>query len=462
MAGKRIDIMDLRQLFRLKKENLSNRKVAEVLNVSRNTVNGYIHLIKAFNLKYDELLKLDESELLGLFPDKSEIQKHRFNQLSEYFSYLEGELKKPGCTLEALWREYFEKHPDGYRYSQFTYHFANWRQKIKGSGKLNHKLANQLFIDFTGKKLLIVEKSSGEIIEMNVFVAILPASGYTYVQAIRTQSKEDLIAVLNDTLSYYGGVPKAIVPDNLKAAVAKSNKYAPIINKTLKDFGLHYGCVIDPTRPYAPQDKAMVEGAVKLVYQRIFYPLSKHTFFSLPELNNAIKALLETYNNYRFSQTNSTRLQEFLSLEKQYLQSLPDQIYLIRHFKKLKVQKMGYIYLSDDKHYYSVPYRYIGKQSEVIYTSSSIEVYVEKQRVATHKRDYTLGKYTTNSDHLSSSHKAYSQWDLGFFQAKARHIGDNTLEYITELILQRQYPEIGYKQALGITFLVKEYPTSRI
>jgi len=109
MAGKRIDIMDLRQLFRLKKENLSNRKVAEVLNVSRNTVNGYIHLIKAFNLKYDELLKLDESELLGLFPDKSEIQKHRFNQLSEYFSYLEGELKKPGCTLEALWREYFEK-----------------------------------------------------------------------------------------------------------------------------------------------------------------------------------------------------------------------------------------------------------------------------------------------------------------------------------------------------------------
>jgi len=154
MAGKRIDIMDLRQLFRLKKENLSNRKVAEVLNVSRNTVNGYIHLIKAFNLKYDELLKLDESELLGLFPDKSEIQKHRFNQLSEYFSYLEGELKKPGCTLEALWREYFEKHPDGYRYSQFTYHFANWRQKIKGSGKLNHKLANQLFIDFTGKNFL--------------------------------------------------------------------------------------------------------------------------------------------------------------------------------------------------------------------------------------------------------------------------------------------------------------------
>ena len=259
-----------------------------------------------------------------------------------------------------------------------------------------------------------------------------------------------------------GGVPKAIVSDNLKAAVSKVDKYAPQVNKTLKDFALHYGCVIAPARPYAPQDKALVEGAVKLVSQRIFYPLSKHTFFSVAQLNERIAALLEGYNDYKFSQTGSTRSQEFISIEKGHLSALPPQRYLIKSFKRLKVQKMGYVYLSDDKHYYSVPYRYIGQYTEVQYTRLTVEIFHDKQRIATHKRDVRPGKYSTHKDHLSSAHKAYSQWNLGYFQNKALSIGATVKEYITRMILERPYPEVAYKQAQGILMLVKQYPKERI
>jgi transposase len=462
MAGTRINIMELRQLIRLKKEGISNRKIAEMLRVSRNTVNEYNRIFEAHKLNYDELNELDEAALTALFPSSSEIEHHRYKVLSSYFSYFEKELKKTGCTLEQLWKEYLQKHPDGYKHSQFNYHFNSWCNKVHGSFKIEHKAGERIFIDFTGKKLPLVNKETGEIQEVNVFVAILPCTQYTFVMAVPSQSREDLIEALVHCLEYFGGVTLAIVSDNLKSAVSKGSKYAPVINKTLADFALHYGCVIDPTRPYSPQDKAMVEGAVKLVYQRIFYPLSSHTFFSLRDLNQQIQNLLEKYNTYTFSLSTSTRLHDFLSIEKNLLRPLPAESYSFKYFKKFKVQKMGYVYLSDDKHYYSVPYKYIGEHVELSYNRHTIEIFHHGQRIALHKRDYRPGKYTTNEDHLSSHHKAYSKWNLEFFQEKAGKIGPNTKEYITRLILKNTYPEIGYKQAQGITVFTKLYSCEQI
>jgi hypothetical protein len=282
------------------------------------------------------------------------------------------------------------------------------------------------------------------------------------VKAVRTQSKEDLIRCLRECLEYFGGSPQAIVSDNLKAAVSKASKYAPTINKTMNDFALYYGCVVDPARPYHPQDKALVEGAVKLVYQRIFYPLSKHTFFTLEDLNKGIIEQLLTYNNTPFSQSMSTRRQDFLELEATYLQPLPQEPYTIRAFKRLRVHKMGYVYLSEDKHYYSVPYRFIGCWIEASYTQTSLEISYNKQRLCIHRRSCSAGKYTTNADHLSSSHQAYTQWSLDFFQQRAAKIGAATHQYITELIVQSSYPEIGYKQARGILLLTRQYSNERL
>lgn len=462
MAGNRKDIMEIKQIIAFKLKGWSNRKIATELCVSRNTVNEHVRFFDGQHMDYQTLCTYSDAQLWELFPNGSEVEKERYDVLCQYFTYFNKELKKPGCTLLTLWEEYIEKHADGYKRSQFSVHFNKWREKFNGSCKLEHKVGEKVFIDYTGKKPSYIDRETGEIIEVEVFVATLPSSQYTFVTATRSQNKADFIAAVNDCLHFLGGAPLAIVSDNLKSAVTKAHKYAPKINRTFKDLGLHYNCVIDPTRPYSPQDKALVEGAVKLVYQRILYPLSKHTFFSLEALNNEIALLLKAYNNYKFSQSTSTREREFSSLEKQYLQQLPPDRYEIKEYKTAKVHKTGYIYLNEDKHYYSVPYRYIGKQMELHYTTKMIEVYYKKERIASHPRDYRSGKYSTIKDHLSSTHRAYSEWNLHYFQTRAARVGGHTKEYITGLIADKPYPEVAYKQALGILSLRKNYGDERL
>lgn len=297
---------------------------------------------------------------------------------------------------------------------------------------------------------------------MEVFVGILPCSGYTFVAASPSQKREDFIASMNDCLRYFGGVPKAIIPDNLKSAVTKGSKYEPVLNKTFKDFALHYGAAINPTRTAAPQDKALVEGAVKLVYQRIFYPLSKMTFFSLSDLNKEIRKLLEVYNDYLLTNLGISRRQQFLTIEQAFLTDLPAENYEIKYYKRATVQKMGYVYLHDDKHYYSAPYRYIGKKVELSYNRQTVEIHYNKERIATHKRSYQPGRYTTIEDHLSSTHKFYKNWSSEFFQKLASPYGNAVIDYVKALIDSKNYPEVAYKQCLGIVALGKTHGKNRL
>ena len=213
---------------------------------------------------------------------------------------------------------------------------------------------------------------------------------------------------------------------------------------------------------YSPKDKALVEGAVRLVYQRIFYQLSKHTFFNIEEVNEQILELLDRYNDYKFSNSTVSRRSEFLELEKPFLQPLPSQDFEIKYYKRLKVQKMGYIYMSTDRHYYSVPYQYIGQRVDVEYTRKTVEIYLEGKRIAFHRRSLKQGRYSTINEHLSSANKAYSQWSLEYFVKKASRIGPNTQKYIDKMITEKEYPETGYKQAQGLLILTKQFPSSRI
>ena len=454
--------MDLRQLIQLKQKNQSNRRIADALGVSRNTVNSYVNTFRHHGFSYTELLRLSDGDLYELFPRPDYKDSKRYSLLASYFPYYGKELRKPGCTLQTLWNEYLEKHPRGYRYTQFVMHYNGWKGKVKASGILDHKAGEKLFVDFTGKQLSYIDRETGEEQPVEVFVAILPCSQHTYVRAVQSQKREDFIHCMNSCLSWLGGVPRAIVSDNLKSAVSKGHKYAPVINKTLKSFALHYGCVVDPARPYQPQDKALVESAVRLVYQRIFYPLSKHTFFSLAELNEAIGDLLIDYNNYSFQNSKTTRKERFLEIEKDYLEPLPGEEYQIRQYRRAKVQKISHIYLSEDKNYYSVPHRYIGHQVEVQYNQDRVEIFYKHQRIASHPRSYRGGKYTTSKDHMPSSHQAYSSWSPDYFEKRAEKIGEYTCSYIRRLIAQYDYPELGYKQAQGILAFVKSYPPQRL
>lgn len=462
MAGQRKDKMELRTLILLKKKGLSNRKVAQIMNINRKTVDSYIKRFQVLELDHAELLAMDDAKLHDLFTEDDQTEKIRYEHLSSQFSKIQNELKRPGATLQTIWQNYLLDHPDGYRYTQFTTHYRKWRGKVKASGKLEHKAGEKLFVDFTGKKMSYMDRITGEVIPVEIFVAVYPCSQYTFVKAVASQKREDFIDCLESCLQWSGGVPQAIVSDNLKSAVSKGSKYAPEINKTLADFALFHSCVVDPARPYHPQDKALVERSVTLVYQRIFYPLDKQTFFSLKELNVAIAEQLVLYNDYLFSHGGSTRRSQFIDLEKEHLSPLPISTYNLRYFKRAKVQKISHVYMSADRNYYSVPHRYIGHHVEVQYNNDTVEVFYNFQRIAKHQRSFRPGNYTTIGDHMPSSHQVYNDWSPMYFEQRAAVVGPSAQQYIRQLIAQYSYPELGYKQAQGILAFVKTHSAARV
>lgn len=457
-----LDPMDLKQIITLHLDGVSNRKIGPTLGISRNTVNTYMRLFKASEHSFKELLAFDNAKLTALFPVHTTIDNERYDELMRYFERVNKARNHPGFTFLYHYQEYVQTAQNPYSYTQFLEHYNRRYAKSKGSMKLEHEAGKELFIDFAGKKLHIADKQTGDRIPVEVFVAILPNSQYTYVEACLSQKREDLITCCIHSLMFYGGVPKAIVSDNLKSAVTRASKYEPDINRTFKDFARHYNCVINPTRSFSPQDKALVENAVHLAYQRIYYPMREMTFFSLEDLNREIKRLLVPYNNLLFQRKEASRKELFQSVERSYLKPLPPVPYELKDYTRAKVQKMGYVYFSPDKNYYSVPYRYIGKGTIIHYTKSVVEVYHYHQRIALHQRSLARGTYITNKDHLSSTHKYCSDWSPDFFKKKAALHGQYVLNCIETILTAHEYPEIGYKRAMGVIQLHQSYSSERL
>jgi transposase len=461
MANK-LDPMDLKQIISLHLDGFSNRNIASTLGVSRNTVNNYMKLFQSCDYQMEELLELDVPDLKELFPSHTTIVNPRYNQLMLYFEKMNAARNHPGFTFRYHHNEYKQQVKDPYGFTQFMEHYNRKHAKVKGSMKLDHKAGNEVFIDFAGTKLHIVDASTGELIPVEVFIAILPNSQYTYIEACMSQKREDIVGCTANALSFFGGVPKAIVSDNLKSAVTRASKYEADINRTFKDFARHYSCVINPTRSYSPQDKALVEGAVQLAYQRIYYPMREMTFFSLSDLNREIRLLLDHYNDLLFQRKEASRKELFQSIERNYLKPLPDTPYQIKDYRRAKVQKIGYVYFSPDKSYYSVPYRYIGKTTQIHFTKSMVEVYYNYQRIALHQRNPSKGIYITNKDHLSSQHKAYTDWSPDYFKRKAAAHGNHVLECVEGVLGMGDYPETQYKRSMGIIQLHRQYGSQRL
>ena len=459
--AKTLDPMDLKQIITLHIDGTSNRKIGSILGISRNTINTYIQLFKASEWSMQELLACSETELLKRFPSRSTIDNNRYNQLISFFETMNEQRNHPGFTFQYHYLEYREQFSAPYSYTQFMEHYNRKYAKLKGSMKLDHQPGDEVMIDFTGKKLSIIDKDSGAEQKVEVFVATLPYSQYTYVEACMSQQREDLIRCMGNALSFFGGVPKAIVSDNLKSAVTRSHKYEAQINRTFKDFAQHHSCVVNPTRSYSPQDKALVENAVNLVYQRIYYPMRSMTFFSLNDLNKEIRKLLEQYNNLLFQRRDTSRKELFQSIERSRLKPLPDTSYQLKEYCRAKVQKIGYIYFSPDKNYYSVPVRYIGKHTQIQYTASTVEVYHNHERIAIHHRN-GLQRYTTIKEHLSDPNIKYIELNPEYFDRLASKHGSNVRQYIKAVLSQGDYPQINYKRAMGIIQLSKNYGSQRL
>ena len=459
--AKTLDPMDLKQIITLYIDGKSNRQIGSLLSISRNTVNTYIQLFKASEWPMEELLGLSEPELLQRFPSRSTIDNQRYDELIRYFETMNNQRNHPGFTFQYHYQEYRQQCGNPYGYTQFMEHYKRKYAKLKGAMKLNHHPADEVMIDFAGKKLSITDKDSGEVIEAEVFVATLPYSQYTYVEACMSQKREDLIRCMSNALSFFGGAPKAIISDNLKSAVTRSHKYEAQVNRTFKEFAQHYNCVVNPARSYKPQDKALVENAVNLVYQRIYYPMRAMFFFSLAELNKEIRRHLEHYNDLLFQRKASSRKELFQSIERALLKPLPTTGYQLKDYCRAKVQKMGYVYFSPDKSYYSVPCRYIGKHTQLHYTANTVEVYYNHERIALHERNLK-GGYNTIKEHLSSQHQQYSNWNPEYFDRLATKHGTHVRQYIKAVISQGDYPQVNYKRAMGIIQLAKGYGSQRL
>jgi transposase len=453
----------IREIIRLNEQaQLTQRAISRALGVSRPIVKQYIHDINKAGLNYASIKEMDDETLLEIVRGGSKSRSQQYQQLCSQFEYFSKELKLPGVTLQRLWEEYRSDHANGYGYSQFCFHYQHWRSSSELTMHMSHKSGEKMFVDFTGKKLSIVNRQTGEITDVEVFVSILGASQLTYVEAVASQKKDDWIKVNENALHYFGGVPGAIVPDCLKAAVNNGNKYEPDINPEYLDFARHYQTTILPARPHHPKDKALVENAVRIVYAWIFASLRNRIFHSLEELNLAIGEELEKYNNRPMQKLKISRKELFNEIEKTALKPLPTEKYVIRKFKQLKAQFNYHIYLSEDKHYYSLPYRYRGKTIDVIYTDTVVELFLKNKRIAFHKRNKIPNSYTTLKEHMPSHHQLISNWHPQRLINWAQSIGESVKQVVEQILNQRQHPEQAYKVCLGILNLEKKFSKNRL
>lgn len=453
----------IRKLIKLRYENkLSGREISRALGISRPAVKKYLTAYEVSGIEIDKLDSLPDSVLLTKLEPTKYQTSGRYQELSSQFQYFIKELKRTGVTLHLLWQEYKATHPDGYEYSQFCYHFSEYSKQNKLSMHIGHKAGDKLYVDFTGDKMQIYDIKWGETQDVEVFVAVLGASGYAYAEAVCSQKKEDWLKVNTNTLHYLGGVPNAIMPDCLKSGVTKADKYEPEINPEYEDFANHYNTVILPARSRKPKDKALVENAVKLVYMRVFAPLRNQRFHSLDDLNEAIWEKLDIHNNMRFQRLDTTRRQLFETIDLPALKELPATRYELKSIEYRTVQFNYHVYLKEDKHYYSTPHRYRGKKVKIKYTNRNVEIIYDNERIAFHKRNRFPGGYTTINDHMPSTHRFYAEWSPQRFLNWAGKQGEYVEKVVAEILASRQYPEQAYRSCLGVLSLEKKYGLPRV
>lgn len=465
MANKRIDMLEIKQLIQLKSKGVSNREISRRLLIDRKTVNGYVKHFKSLDLGYEKLTGHTEAQLQDLLPatPSAKPNEQTYRQLKDLLPTLEKDSKAVGATMLSLWEHYKQICPDGYGYTQFKKYLNDWQKTTKVSMRMEHKLGDKLYVDYAGKKLEVVDKETGEVKEVEVFVAVLGASQYTYVEATYTQKQEDFINSLCHSLEFFKGVPQAIVPDNLRQAVDKSHKYEPTINKQLRAFACHYNTSVLPARAYRPQDKSLVEGGVKLAYQRIYFHLRGQLFFDLEPLNKAIKKLLqEKLNGVPLQNRDYSRRSMFEQQERTALQPLPESKYQVRYFHKALVQISYHIFFGKDRHYYSAPYQYVGKDVSIQYNSNLIELYYDHKRIAVHRRSRATGGYTTVDEHMPPNHKYVKGWSVEYFTNWAGQQHERVHYFVEQLFKNASHPEQAYKSCMGIQGLKRKYGLERL
>ena len=443
----------IKQLLQLHKQGVKKKAIARTLAISKNTVKDYLNKITLGGWSIDELLSLEDPVLEAHFhAGNPAYSQDRFQLLKDKLDYYAGELsdKKHRVTKELLWEEYRQAHPGGYSRSQFCFHLLQHIRAKNPTMILEHKPGDQLFMDFAGRYGEYIDPDTGEVVKCPLFICCLPYSGYSFLIAIDSANTENSVYALSQTLAFFGGVPRILVPDNFKVAVTKANRYEPVISRVLEDFANHYGTVIVPTRVCKPRDKALVENQVKLTYSHILAPLRHQQFFSLADLNAGLWQQNLKFNQTRMQKRDYSREEKFIAEEKPLLMPLPEQPFEIKHYRTYTVGQNNCIMLGEDNHYYSVPFAYIGQKAQVIYTRSLVQIYCQGKLVATHQRNRSGTRYTLIKEHLCSHHQHYLSRSPEYYIGKASQIAPAWGRLFTLIFSQGKHPEVLYRSCDGL------------
>jgi transposase len=436
---------------------LSERAASRRCSLARSTVAKYVDRAKKAGLSWPLPEALTEEALEEqLFPSGAAPVTDRF---VPDWAEIRGELVRKGVTLYLLWEEYRQAHPQGYGYSRFCERYRTWRGTLNLSMRQDHKAGEKMFVDYCGVTVPVTDRAVKEPREAQVFVAVLGASSYTFVEAFWTQRLPEWIAGHVDAFAFFGGVPDILVPDNLRSAVVSSHRYEPELNRTYEECARHYGCAIVPARIRHPKDKAKVEKAVQDVEQRVLAPLRRRAFFSIKELNEAIEWQLIELNERPFQKVPGSRRSLFESLDKPALKPLPERPYEYAEWSKARV---GIDYhVAVQGHYYSVPYQYVSQQLDVRLTIRTLECFHKGKRVASHMRSDRPG-HTTVTEHMPKAHQHYVKWTPERLVDWAQKTGGETARAVETILASRPHPQQGFRACLGLMRLGKEYGPERL
>lgn len=460
MPAQRITMRKLREVLRLRLHaDLSMRQIRDSLKLSVGAIQNVTRKAEELGLDWPTIEQLDDQQLAAQFYPESDTRQFNRFQMPDWVA-MHQELKRKGVTKLLLWEEYCQQYPNRcYSYSQYCTRYQDWLKKQKRSMRQTHKAGEKLFVDYAGQTVPIVCQTTGEIRTAQIFVAVLGASNYTYCEATWSQQLPDWLTSHSRAFEFFGGVPAMVVPDNLKSGVTKACRYDPDLNPSYQQLAAHYGTALMPARPLKPKDKAKAEVGVQIIERWILARLRHHTFFSLAELNQCIKALLEEVNNKPFKQLKGTRQQWFESIDKPALLPLPKQTYQYTDIKTVKVN-IDY-HIQYDDHFYSVPHHLVGEKLELHAKEHLVELYFHNKRIISHARKYQPGM-TTVPEHMPVKHEKHLKWTPGRLMNWAKDIGDEVLLWVKAVLEQRQHPEQAYRVCLGLLNLSRSYPIERL
>jgi transposase len=442
---------------------LSIRQIKGAAGVARSTVQDYVKRFNASGLTPEQIDALDDDQLqVSLFSERR--QRVKPVKVLPDFGYIHTQLKnrkQTKVTLMLLWEEYKRDHPDGYAYTQFKVHYNRYRQKLNPSMRQVHIGGEKLFVDYSGMTMPIYNATTGEVTKAQIFVAVLGASGYTFVHATPSQKQEDFIYSHVLAYEFFGGTPRIVVPDNLKSAVISNNKQGIVINESYADLARHYGMAVEPARPYKPRDKAKAEQGVQGIQRYILARLRHHRFYDVNELNDTIASVLDDYNNKIVKHLRQSRTRMFETLDGAHLNPLPANRYVYKQFKAARVNQDYHVTL--EKCNYSVPYEYLKEEVEIRYSTQSVAIYHRHRLIATHPRLRRIGETSTLDEHMPREHEAAREkMNPQRLRSWAANIGEFSTLFVEAAFDAVEHEPNAYRHIIAVLSLAKLYGKSEL